>query len=88
MSLQKIKPEDVLKFTKVTAGKSSFIQINYTDLDYLCPLESNTYNIQFLSFTLRDLESQKLLFEVRQPKIGKLVVMNYSTSHNRSTNHR
>lgn len=34
---------------------------------YLCPLEANTYNIEFTRFKLRDMDSQAVLFEICKP---------------------
>ncbi|THD22695.1 Protein unc-119 like protein A [Fasciola hepatica] len=52
---QEIRPEDVLKFKTATRG-------------YLCPAGSSKYDIQFLSFCLRDMETKTVLFEVRRPE--------------------
>ncbi|CAL8096532.1 unnamed protein product [Calicophoron daubneyi] len=51
---REIHPEDVLKLSKPT-------------IRYLCHISKNTYNIQFVSFCLRDLESKTILFEVHRP---------------------
>ena len=32
--------------------------------DFLCPLSANTYGIDFLSFKIRDMDSQHVVFEV------------------------
>eukprot|EP00999_Lentomonas_sp_LEN2_P000517 NODE_1518_length_829_cov_118.497151_g1470_i0.p1 GENE.NODE_1518_length_829_cov_118.497151_g1470_i0~~NODE_1518_length_829_cov_118.497151_g1470_i0.p1 ORF type:complete len:187 (-),score=15.41 NODE_1518_length_829_cov_118.497151_g1470_i0:166-726(-) len=50
-------PEEVLKLTAPTDG-------------FLCPLSANEYNIEFLSFTIRDLDHQKVLFEVSRDAEG------------------
>lgn len=34
---------------------------------YLCPMEANTYNIEFTRFKLRDMDTQAVLFEVTKP---------------------
>jgi len=44
-------PDDVCKLTKPTDG-------------FLCPLSANTFGIEFLSFTISDYESKKIIFEV------------------------
>jgi hypothetical protein len=31
---------------------------------FLCPLTANVYNIEFLSFTISDYETKRLIFEV------------------------
>ena len=46
---KEIKPEDVINFKKPTSY-------------FLCPLSANIYNIQFLSFKIRDFETNKVLF--------------------------
>ncbi|KER28267.1 hypothetical protein T265_13619 [Opisthorchis viverrini] len=49
-----IKPSDVLHLKQPTEG-------------YLCPTNKNDYDIQFLSFCLRDLDSNSTLFSVSRP---------------------
>ena len=34
-------------------------------LDFLCPLSANTYGIDFLSFKIRDMDTNHVVFEVR-----------------------
>ncbi|KAF8565573.1 hypothetical protein P879_01791 [Paragonimus westermani] len=51
---RKILPEDVLQLKKATKK-------------FLCSPDNSKYNIQFLSFCLRDLESNTKLFEVHRP---------------------
>lgn len=46
-----ITPDDVLELTEPTEG-------------YLCPLSANIYNIDFVSFKIRDMDSNETLFEV------------------------
>jgi hypothetical protein len=48
---QPFRPEDALKLTAPTEG-------------YLCPLSANKYLIEFLSFRIRDMDSNTVLFEV------------------------
>jgi len=48
---QAITPDAVLKYTQPTK-------------DFLCPLSANTYGIDFLSFKIRDMDSQHVVFEV------------------------
>lgn len=50
-----INPEDVLRLNKPTTG-------------YLCSVEANTYEIEFVHFKLRDIESSTVLFEVSKPE--------------------
>lgn len=50
----RITPDDVLRLTKATES-------------YLCSPEANIYNIDFVRFKLRDLESGAVLFEVAKP---------------------
>ncbi|ESN94942.1 hypothetical protein HELRODRAFT_87495 [Helobdella robusta] len=49
-----ITPEDVLKLSRATDN-------------YLCPLEANIYDIEFVHFKLRDVDSGTTLFEVAKP---------------------
>jgi len=51
MAEQKITPEYVNTLTRPTEG-------------FLCPLSANIYNIKFLSFRIRDVESGYVLFEI------------------------
>lgn len=51
MAEQKITPEYALALNKPSSG-------------FLCPLSANIYNIQFLSFRVRDVESNYVLFEI------------------------
>ncbi|BES90663.1 unc-119 homolog [Nesidiocoris tenuis] len=54
-----ITPEDVLKLNKITTS-------------YLCPPEANVYDIEFVRFKIRDLESGTVLFEIsKQPSINQ-----------------
>ncbi|KEG08597.1 GMP-PDE, delta subunit family protein [Trypanosoma grayi] len=56
MSTQiQVTPEQVLQFSGPTDG-------------FLCPIAANTYNIEFYRFTIRDMVSNRKLFEVeREP---------------------
>lgn len=39
--------------------------------DFLCPLSANTYGIDFLSFKIRDMDTQHVVFEVaKDPNAG------------------
>ncbi|KAF6216397.1 hypothetical protein GE061_000739 [Apolygus lucorum] len=49
-----ISPEDVLKLNRITKT-------------YLCPPEANVYDIEFVRFKIRDLESGTVLFEIAKP---------------------
>lgn len=53
MDPQKITPEYVNSFDKATDK-------------FLCPLSANIYNIQFLAFKIRDMESKVTLFEIKK----------------------
>lgn len=46
-----VTPKDVLAYSAPTQG-------------FLCPLSANTYNVEFYQFTIRDLETNKVLFDV------------------------
>jgi hypothetical protein len=39
---------------------------SYGCSDFLCPLNANTYGIDFLSFKIRDMDTQHIVFEVRR----------------------
>ena len=43
---------------------SSSCFIFSSSVGFLCPLSANTYGIEFLSFTISDYESKKVIFEV------------------------
>lgn len=44
-------PDDVLALSRPTEG-------------FLCPISANVYNIEFLSFTIMDYETKRVIFEV------------------------
>lgn len=50
-SSSSVTPNDVLK-------------LNGPTKDFLCPLSANTYGIDFLSFKIRDMDTQTVVFEV------------------------
>lgn len=50
MQKKEIRPEDVLKYQTATE-------------DYLCDLKDNKYQIQFVKFKLRDMDTNLVLFE-------------------------
>jgi len=52
-SSSKITPDYVLSLKKPTDS-------------YLCPLSANIYNIQFLSFKIRDVESNQIFFSIEK----------------------
>lgn len=52
-SSSKINPEYVLSLKKPTDS-------------YLCPLSANIYNIQFLAFKIRDVESNQVFFSIEK----------------------
>jgi len=51
-----ISPEDVLTLPKITDG-------------YLCVPDANTYNIDFVRFKIRDLDTGMVLFEIAKPSV-------------------
>ncbi|GAA55653.1 protein unc-119 homolog B-A [Clonorchis sinensis] len=60
-----IKLSDVIHLKQPTEG---IYQLFYANgLGYLCPTNKNDYDIQFLSFCLRDLDSNSTLFSVSRP---------------------
>lgn len=50
-----VTPQEVLAFSKPTDG-------------FLCSLAANTYGIEFLKFTIREMESNKVVFEVERDR--------------------
>lgn len=54
-----ITPDDVLRLNRATTG-------------YLCPLEANVYDIEFVHFKLRDMDNGVTLFEVAKPDTSQL----------------
>ena len=48
---QRMKPEDV----RALKGPTN---------SFLCPLKANHYNIQFLNFKIRDVDTNKTFFEI------------------------
>jgi hypothetical protein len=53
---QSITVEDVLGLTKPTT-------------DFLCPLEANIYEIEFVYFKIRNYDNSQTLFEIRKAEI-------------------
>ncbi|KAE9542804.1 hypothetical protein AGLY_002715 [Aphis glycines] len=51
-----ISPEDVLTLPKITEG-------------YLCAPDANVYNIDFIRFKIRDLDTGMVLFEIAKPSV-------------------
>lgn len=49
-----ISPDDVLRLTKITEN-------------YLCSPEANVYDIDFIRFKIRDMETGTVLFEIAKP---------------------
>ncbi|CAK92995.1 unnamed protein product (macronuclear) [Paramecium tetraurelia] len=51
--------------------------LNGITQDFLCPVNANIYNIQFLKFRIRDMDSGQTLFEVERDQdeepIGKII---------------
>ncbi|XP_050428564.1 protein unc-119 homolog A isoform X2 [Adelges cooleyi] len=50
-----ITPDDIFRFPYITTG-------------YLCLPEANIYNIDFIRFKIRDLDSGTVLFEITKPE--------------------
>ncbi len=59
-----ITPEDVCKLTKPTDG-------------FLCPMSANIYGLEFLSFTISDFDSKKVIFQVGKDSPATQVQINY-----------
>ncbi|KAG5501549.1 hypothetical protein JKF63_03379 [Porcisia hertigi] len=59
MSLSSVTPEQVLTFTAPTER-------------FLCPLTANTYGVEFYQFTIRDIEQNKVLFQIGEAPSGSL----------------
>lgn len=55
MKSKEVTPEEVLQYDKPTKA-------------FLCPLSANVYNIQFLSFRIRDMITNTVLFEIKRDK--------------------
>ena len=55
----------------------------FCTIGFLCSLSANTHGIEFLSFVIRDDESKRILFEVRNdaPMKAGLVEIDYDTYH-------
>ena len=49
--MKKVTPSEVLSFNSITPN-------------FLCPLSANVYNIQFLSFKIRDVETNTVFFQI------------------------
>ena len=49
--MKKVTPSEVLSLTSITPN-------------FLCPLSANVYNIQFLSFKIRDVETNQVFFQI------------------------
>lgn len=53
MAAKKVTPEECITYTAPTEG-------------FLCPMSANTYNIEFYRFTIRDMETNKCIFDVER----------------------
>ena len=42
-----------------------------TIIDYLCPLSSNTFDVQFLQFKIRDTSTNKIIFETSAEEVTR-----------------
>ena len=66
--MSRVTPELVKTLTRPTDGNTSRIYsiwIFLTNLTgFLCPLNANTFGIEFLNFTILDYHSKKVIFEV------------------------
>ena len=63
MTTQQITPELVLSFTQPTPG-------------FLCSLAANTYGIEFLKFTIRDMETNATVFSVERERDDRPPIRN------------
>ena len=61
MKTSTVTPKDVLKFTSATSA-------------FLCPIDANIYGIKFGKFTLRDADTNKVLYSVSPIEGAPLVV--------------
>lgn len=54
--------------------RSSYLLCFYIHLDYLCSPDANIYDIDFVRFKIRDLETGTVLFEIAKPSVppGKI----------------
>lgn len=73
-----ISPEDVLTLPKITEGNIYFyiilivLKVNiviYSVAGYLCAPDANVYNIDFIRFKIRDLDTGMVLFEIAKPSV-------------------
>lgn len=73
-----ILPEDVLTLPKITEGNVHLYYFNYflfsvsiiyTIAGYLCSPDANVYNIDFIRFKIRDLDTGMVLFEIAKPSV-------------------
>jgi protein unc-119 len=55
MAQQSVTPDDVLRFSRPTDS-------------FLCSLAANTYGIEFLKFTIRDISTNTVVFEVERER--------------------
>eukprot|EP01084_Bolivina_argentea_P218565 370861_1 len=46
--------------------------------DFLCPLNANTYGIEFLSFTVEDYDTKHLIFEVSRDRPPKMELQDFN----------
>lgn len=74
-----ISPEDVLALSKITEGNVNYFNIFcfffmskyfiYYFSGYLCAPDANVYNIDFIRFKIRDLDTGMVLFEIAKPSV-------------------
>ena len=71
-----VSPDDVNLLTRPTDGDRAhlhvmlwsvlifFLYVFFSDIGFLCPLNANTYGIEFLQFAIVDYDTKNCLFEV------------------------
>lgn len=68
MSKQKFKPEDVLKLKEPTKGMHRHCCVIHPYEGFLCKLSDNVYNVEFLEFRIRDMDTNKIFFDMKAPE--------------------
>jgi hypothetical protein len=61
-----VTPDDILDLDRPTR-------------DFLCPVEANTYGIEFLSFTIEDYDTKHLIFEVSRDRPPKMELQDFTS---------
>uniref|UniRef100_A0A915DWV4 PHD-type domain-containing protein n=1 Tax=Ditylenchus dipsaci TaxID=166011 RepID=A0A915DWV4_9BILA len=62
---QPITEEELKSKTVITA--EDVLRLNQITTDFLCRLEDNVYDIEFVRFKIRDMENDCVLFEINKP---------------------